>query len=50
MSVITILLVVALILFLLAAIGWPQSPIGLGWLGLFFVTLAALIGGHVIPL
>ena len=37
-------------LFLLAAINWPQSPVGLGWLGLFFVTLAVLIGGHALPL
>ena len=50
MTVVTILFVVALILFLLAAIGWPQSPVGLGWLGLFFLTLAALINGHAIPL
>lgn len=50
MTVTTILYVVALILFLLAAINWPQSPVGLGWLGLFFVTLAVLVGGHSIPL
>ena len=50
MTVTMILYVVALILFLLAAINWPQSPVGLGWLGLFFVTLAVLIGGHALAL
>lgn len=46
MSVTLILLVVALILFLLAAINWPQSPVGLGWLGLFFYVLVQVIGGR----
>jgi len=45
MSVVTILLAIALILLLLAAINWPASPIGLGWLGLFFYVLAELVIG-----
>lgn len=45
MSVVTVLLVIALILLLLAAINWPQSPIALGWLGLFFYVLAELFVG-----
>lgn len=49
MGVATILVVIAMILFLLAATNWPQSPFGLGWLGMFFLALAALLGGwHVI--
>ena len=40
-----ILMVVALICFLLAAIGRPATaPISLGWLGAFFAALALLIG------
>jgi hypothetical protein len=42
-----VILVVAVILFLLAAINWPQpSPVALGWLGLFFFALYFLIGGY----
>ena len=38
-------MVVALICFLLAALGRPTTaPISLGWLGLFFAALAFLIG------
>lgn len=45
MTVVTILLIIALILFLMAAIGWPNpSPVALGWLGLFFYVLAQLVG------
>lgn len=43
MSVTLILMVISLILLLLAAINWPQSPIGLGWLGLFFYLLAQVV-------
>lgn len=43
MSVQMILLVIALILFLLAAIGWPASRVGLGWLAAFFVVLSLLV-------
>jgi hypothetical protein len=40
-----ILMIVALICFLLAAIGRPATaPISLGWLGLFFYVLAILVG------
>lgn len=41
-----ILLVIALILFLMAAAGWSLPLVAgleLGWLGLFFVALAQLI-------
>lgn len=45
MSVATVLLLVACILFLMAAIGWPdRAPVQLGWLGAFFFTLANLVG------
>lgn len=45
MSVATVLILVACILFLLAAIGRPNpSPLALGWLGAFFYALASLIG------
>lgn len=40
-----VLLVVAVILFLLGAINWPNpSPISIGWLGLFFFGLYHLVG------
>ncbi len=42
-----ILLLVALICFILAAAGWDGR---LGWLGLAFLTLAALIGAHPVTL
>jgi hypothetical protein len=46
MSVATVLILVACILFLLAAIGWPNSsPVALGWLGAFFYALASVVGG-----
>lgn len=36
-----IFLVLAFVLFLIAAIGYPASPrVNLGWLGLAFLTLA----------
>ncbi len=44
MTIATILILIACILFLLAAIGWPNSPVGLGWLGAFFYALASLVG------
>ena len=44
MSAITILLIVSLILFILAAIPLPwTSPVQLGWLGMFFFVLTFLI-------
>ena len=47
MSLFTLLVVVALGLFVLAAIGIP-SRVGLGWLGLAFYMLAVLLSGkHV---
>jgi hypothetical protein len=45
MALTTILLIISVILLLLAAINWPQSPISLGWLGVFFFVLAELVGG-----
>jgi hypothetical protein len=43
------LLIVALILFVLAAIAWPPIPRGhLGWLGLAAATLAALLERNVL--
>ena len=45
MSISALLIIVAAILFLLAAIGWPKTtPVALGWLGLFFFALASLVG------
>lgn len=41
----TLLLVVALICFLLAAVGLPASRINLTALGLFFWVLSILLGG-----
>jgi hypothetical protein len=42
----TILVIIAAILFLLAAINFPaNSPISLGWLGAFFFALASVVGG-----
>lgn len=44
MSAVTILLVIALVLWFLAAIPLPwASPVQLGWLGLFFYGLTLLI-------
>lgn len=45
MSLFTLFVLVALVLFVLSAIGIP-SRIGLGWLGLAFYMLALLIGGE----
>jgi hypothetical protein len=45
MSISVIFLVVALILFLLAAFNVPARSVGLGWLGLAFVTLSWLVSG-----
>jgi hypothetical protein len=46
MSIAIVLLVIALILFLLAAFNVGSTvPVNLGWLGLFFVTLATVLGG-----
>lgn len=45
MTVATVLIIVAALLFLLAAIGFPaSSPVNLGWLGAFFFALASLVG------
>jgi hypothetical protein len=44
MSAVTILLIIALILWFVAAIPLPfNSPVQLGWLGLFFWGLSQLI-------
>lgn len=42
MSVVTVLLVIAVVLWFLAAINWPPAPISLGWLGMFFWGLTML--------
>lgn len=40
-----ILMLIAVILFFLAAIPLPwQSPVSIGWLGMFFFALTFLIG------
>lgn len=44
MSVTVVLLCISLVLLLMAAVNWPQSPISLGWLGLFFFVLVHLVG------
>lgn len=36
--------IVAIVLLVLAAINWPQSPVGLGWLGLAFWAASTIIG------
>lgn len=42
--VVMILMILAAVLFLLAAINFPQnSPVVLGWLGAFFAALALVI-------
>lgn len=38
-----ILLCIACLLWLLAAINWPQSPVSLGWLGMLFYGISLLI-------
>lgn len=46
LTVTTILMVIAVILLLAAAINWPaQTPVAMGWLGLFFWALTHLVGG-----
>ena len=45
MGIIEILMIVALVLFLLAAFGVPTRNISLGWLGAACVTLAWILGG-----
>lgn len=47
LAVSTILLIIALICFFLAAIGVPASRINLIGLGLFFWVLSILIGGRL---
>lgn len=47
MSLATIFLIVALILFILASVP-TSSRISLGWLGLAFVTAAELLGHGII--
>lgn len=45
MTVTTILLIIALICFFIAAIPLPwQNPISVGWLGMFFFVLTFLFG------
>jgi hypothetical protein len=39
-----ICLIVALILFALAALNVPSTRVSLGWAGLFFLTLAMALG------
>lgn len=43
MSAVTILMIVALVCFFLAAIPWPSNPVNVGWLGMFFAALSFLI-------
>ena len=46
MSAALILIIIACICWFLAAVPIPwRSPVSLGWLGLFFYGLAAVIGG-----
>ena len=47
MTIALVLLVIALILFLLAAFN-VAAPVNLGWLGLAFVTLATILGSATI--
>lgn len=42
MSVQIVLLILAVVLWFLAAINWPPAPISLGWLGMFFYGLSLL--------
>jgi hypothetical protein len=45
MSIHIVLLVIALVLLFLAAIGVPNSPrVELGWMGMFFWLLDLLVG------
>lgn len=37
--------IVAIVFFIGAALNWPASPIGLGWLGLAFWALSTIING-----
>jgi hypothetical protein len=39
-----VLFVIAVILWFLAAIEWPETRVSLGWLGAFFAGLAVLFG------
>lgn len=42
-----VLLVIAVIIWFLAAIGWPeQNRVSLGWLGMFFFGLSLIFGLH----
>lgn len=44
MTIVSVIVCVSILLFLLAAINFPNpSPINLGWLGLFFYALATLL-------
>lgn len=45
MTIASILLVVSLILFLLAAFNVPAGPVSLGWAGAAFFVLAQLVPG-----
>ncbi len=44
--IVTVLLIIALILFILAGIGVPAKT-NLGWWGLAFVTVTMLIANHI---
>ncbi len=44
MTAFTILLIVALICWFIAAVPIPTGPVQVGWLGMFFAGLAFLIG------
>jgi hypothetical protein len=39
MTVTTVLFVIAAVLFVIASIGKPNTPVHLGWLGAFFLAL-----------
>jgi hypothetical protein len=43
MTAITILLLIAIICWFIAATGIPTGPVSVGWLGLFFYGLSLLI-------
>lgn len=45
MSLSTLLILVAAILFGLAAFGVPASRVSLGWLGAMFYAIASLVAG-----
>jgi hypothetical protein len=46
MPISTVMLVIALVLFILAALPIP-SPVNLGWAGMAFLTIAVLAGAKL---